>query len=334
MLDEVRTVNSVLIFYLPRLELKLRDSGMINVMKIVTAGSAYMDIDAYAGCIAQAELLRLGGEDAYAASSAPLNESIPRSLRALEVSLEDYKQSENDEFIVVDVSKEDFFDPIVKNGEVIEVIDHHPGQEEYWQNKIGDKADIEFIGASCTQIFERWQANNRLQEMRPEIARLLAAGILDNTLNFNANITTQRDRDAYKALMQIGSLPEDFAAQYFTECQHSIEQNFEEAVMNDIKTMDEAPKLPRTLGQLTVWDARAIALDKKEMIAQILHSRDSDWALNLISISEGRSYFLSNSESGKAKLNSLLDLDFTQDAAEADRLWLRKELLNLALSRL
>ena len=52
MLDEVRTVNSVLIFYLPRLELKLRDSGMINVMKIVTAGSAYMDIDVF-GAVCQ-----------------------------------------------------------------------------------------------------------------------------------------------------------------------------------------------------------------------------------------------------------------------------------------
>lgn len=319
---------------MPEVELKPIYFAIMNVMKIVTAGSAYMDIDAYAGCIAEAELLRLNGEDAYAASSAPLNESIPRSLRVLGVSLEEYQQGESDEFILVDVSKEDFFDPIVKNGTVVEVIDHHPGQEEYWQSRIGDKADIEFIGASCTQIFERWQADNRLQEMRPEIARLLAAGILDNTLNFNANVTTQRDGDAYEALMQIGSLPEDFAAQYFTECQLSIEQNFEEAVMNDIKSMDEAPKLPHTLGQLTVWDARAFALDKKEVVARILESRDTDWALNLISISEGRSYFLSNSESGKAKLNSLLGLNFREDVAEADRLWLRKELLNLALSLL
>ena len=305
---------------------------MINIMKIVTAGSAYMDIDAYAGCIAEAELLRLNGEDAYAASSAPLNESIPRSLRVLGISLKEYQQGESDEFILVDVSKEDFFDPIVKNGTVVEVIDHHPGQEKYWQEKIGDKADIEFIGASCTQIFERWQAGNRLQEMKPEIARLLAAGILDNTLNFNADVTTQRDRNAYATLKQVGHLPDDFAAQYFTECQASIEDNFEQAVSNDIKTMQEAPKLPHTFGQLTVWDARAFALDKKDLIAQILNNRNSDWALNLISISEGRSYLLSDSESGQTKLKALIGSDFNEGIAEADRLWLRKELLNLALS--
>ncbi len=302
-------------------------------MKIVTAGSAYLDIDAYAGCIAYAELLKLSGEDAYAASSAPLNESIPHSLRTLGVSLKEYKPSDNDEFIIVDASKEDYFDPIVKNGIIVGVIDHHPGQEKYWQEKIGDKADIEFIGASCTQIFERWQADNRLQEMKPEIAHLLAAGILDNTLNFNAGVTTQRDRKAYEALKQIGVLPDDFNAQYFTECQALIEDNFEQAISNDIKTMEEAPKLPHIFGQLTVWDARTFAIDKKDVVFRILDNRDSDWVLNLISICEGRSYFLSDSESGKAKISSLLGIDFNNGIAEADRLWLRKELLNLALSR-
>ena len=52
-------------------------------MKIVTSGSAYLDIDAYAGCIACAELLNVLGEPAKALSSAPLNDSICASLRAL-----------------------------------------------------------------------------------------------------------------------------------------------------------------------------------------------------------------------------------------------------------
>ena len=42
-------------------------------MKIVTSGSAYLDIDAYAGCIACAELLNVLGEPAKALSSATAN---------------------------------------------------------------------------------------------------------------------------------------------------------------------------------------------------------------------------------------------------------------------
>lgn len=302
-------------------------------MKVVTAGSAYMDIDAYAGCVAEAELLKLCGEEAYAASSAPLNESIPQSLRTLGVGLEEYRVSNNDEFVLVDVSKEDFFDPIVQNGAIVEVIDHHPGQEQYWAERIGDKATIEFIGASCTQVFERWVAQGKLDELKPDIARLLAAGILDNTLNFNAEVTTNRDRNAYATLVMIGGLPDDFPAQYFTECQESIDRNFETALRNDTKIMDEAPKLPLVLGQITVWDGRNYARDKFSTIEEVLANQGGDWAMNLISISNGKSYFISASEKGQSKLKELLGITFTDGVAETDRLWLRKELLKLALEK-
>lgn len=297
----------------------------------MTSGSAYMDIDAYAGCIAEAELLNLGGEEAYAASSAPLNESIPGSLRMLGVGLEEYHATDNDEFVLIDVSKEEFFDPIVQNGTIVEVIDHHPGQEKYWAERIGDKADIEFIGASCTQIFERWETQGKLEEMKPEIARLLAAGILDNTLNFNAGVTTDRDRHAYATLEKIGGLPADFPAQYFTECQESIDRDFETALRNDTKIMNEAPKLPLVLGQITVWDGRTYARDKFSIIEKVLVAQGEDWAMNLISINDGKSYFISASEKGQAKLKELLDIEFIDGVAETDRLWLRKELLKLSL---
>ena len=44
-------------------------------------------------------------------------------------------KSEDDKFIVVDVSYKDFFDKIVEEDKIIEIIDHHCGYEEYWKNK-------------------------------------------------------------------------------------------------------------------------------------------------------------------------------------------------------
>lgn len=303
-------------------------------MKIVTAGSAYMDIDAYAACIAEAERLVLAGEEAYAASSAPLNESIPRSLRALNVGLTTYRPSDNDEFIVIDLSKEEYFDEIVKNGTVIEVIDHHPGSRQYWVERLGDKADIELIGASCTQIFERWERDNKLSRMNPETARLLAAGILDNTLNLKAVITTKRDIHAYKTLRRIGKLAEDFAAQYFHECQQAIDQDFETALRNDTKTVEYAPQLPLVLGQLTVWDAKEYTTSKLAIIEEVLSAIGDEWVLNLISIEEGKSYLVSNNPSAQKKLETLLGVTFKSGVAETDRLWLRKELIHLALGEI
>lgn len=305
---------------------------MITLVKFVTAGSGYMDIDAYAACIAEAERLRRHGQIAHAVSSAPLNESIPPSLRKLPVQLDDYVPGNSDEFILVDVSKESYFDPIVKNGTIIEVIDHHPGQKAYWSARPEVKTDIELIGAACTQIFERWQRDDLLQRMNPAIAQLLAAGILDNTLNLKAGMTTSRDVTAYQALQTIGNLPLEFAQAYFDECQQAIDQKFEVALRNDTKSMEEAPRLPHILGQLTAWDAKRYLEDEQSVIAKVLGQLGDDWALNLISISEGKSYLVSTSPSGQKKLEHLLGVVFNDGVAITDRLWLRKELLHAALN--
>lgn len=50
-------------------------------MEIITSGSRYIDIDAYASIIAYAKLLYLQGKSAIAISKANLNESITPSLR-------------------------------------------------------------------------------------------------------------------------------------------------------------------------------------------------------------------------------------------------------------
>lgn len=50
-------------------------------MRVVTSGSAYVDIDAYAGCVTYAELLQVQGNEAEAISTAPLNESISKTVR-------------------------------------------------------------------------------------------------------------------------------------------------------------------------------------------------------------------------------------------------------------
>ena len=123
-------------------------------MIVVTSGSKYIDIDAYASCIAYANLLNLKGKEAKAVSSAKMNESIPASLLKLNIGLDNYKPSNEDEFVIIDVSNKAYFDKIVNEDKIIEVIDHHVGYEEYWRNKLQDKAKIEFLGSVATVIVE------------------------------------------------------------------------------------------------------------------------------------------------------------------------------------
>lgn len=298
-------------------------------MRIVTSGSAYVDIDAYAGCIAYAELLQVQGIEAAAVSTAILNESISKTVRSWEAPLRtDYVTTDTDTFTLIDVSDPAYFDKVVAVERVDEVIDHHPGFEQYWQDRIGDKADIEFIGAACTLVYERWMAADLLSKMSVTSARLLICGILDNTLNFGAKVTTERDAKAHKALLAQAELSEDWTAQYFSECQEAILEDAVTAVDNDTKTlMFNTYERPICFGQLVVWDGRQVLAKHSEVLRKNLSEKKPDWFMNLISVGERKSYFVTDNAGVQAWLSSLLGVEFDGSVAIADRLWLRKEVI-------
>ncbi|MGI6612605.1 MAG: DHH family phosphoesterase [Candidatus Nanosyncoccaceae bacterium] len=298
-------------------------------MKIITSGKRYLDIDAYAGCIAYAELLNSRGEEVMAVSTALPNESVNDTVRSWGDFFEtNYVPTKDDEFIIIDVSNPDHFDKIVKLEKVYEVIDHHIGHEEYWQSKLGDKAEIEFIGSVCTLIYERWQVAGVLKQMNPTTAKLLMCGILDNTLNFGAKVTTKRDIDAYKSLRKIADVQDDFAAQYFSDCQKAIMKDLASAVKNDSKIMIfKALDKPVAMGQLAVWDASEIITNGQDVIRQVLFNIESNWAMNLINISESKSYFITDNVDVQKYFEKLLAVKFDGGTAVANRLWLRKEIV-------
>lgn len=304
-------------------------------MKVVTSGVSYLDIDAYGGMLAYAELLNLQGTEAIAATTAPLNESISKTVRTWPANLTtDYQPSQADEYVLIDVSEPQFFDRFVAQERVTEVIDHHPGLEDYWQQRIGAGSTIEFIGAACTLVFEKWQTAQLLGKMSTTSARLLVCGILDNTLNFGAKVTDDRDRQAYKDLLPMADLPDDWTAQYFTECQQAILADAKTALGNDTKVLDlKTSEQPICVGQLVIWEAGPVLAKYSKVIAETLAANRPEWFLNLVSVGEGKSYFYSGSNEARHWLNKTLGVTFDGDVAAADRLWLRKEIIKADIER-
>lgn len=301
----------------------------MRVMKVVTAGPSFLDIDAYACAIAYAELLHLKGEDAIAYSSAAPNESVTKTIRSWDASfLTDYTPSDKDTFILVDVSDPDYLDKAVSIDRVEEVIDHHVGFEDFWQNRIGDKTDIEFIGAACTQVYEKWLTADLVDSMSETSARLLISGILDNTLNFKAAVTTTRDTAAYEDLLRIARLPEDWTTQYFTECQESILDDIERALSLDTKMMKFNNIRTDTIafGQLVVWSGEQVIGEYRSSIEATMAMRSDNWFVNVVSIDEGRSYFICSNGIVQEWAEKILDVSFTNNVSHAPRLWLRKEI--------
>lgn len=298
-------------------------------MRIVTAGYPYIDIDAYAGIIAYAELLNLQGIEAQAVSTAPLNESIPKIVQDWVSSLiTDYSASDDDDFVLIDLSDPDFFEKFVNLEQVEGVIDHHVGFEEYWKNRIGKKAEIEFIGAACTIVYEQWIAAGLLEKMSQTSARLLVCGILDNTLNFGAKVTTERDSKAYEELKKIARLPDDWAKTYFIECEKAITTNLKNALEKDIKHVKfKSYDKNITFGQILVWNAAEFIEKHGGQIEKFMKQFIDGWFVNVIGLKDAQSAFYSTHNETKKHLEPLLKIEFKGKTGFSSRLWLRKEVI-------
>jgi inorganic pyrophosphatase len=298
-------------------------------MRIITASHPFIDIDSYACMTAYAELLNLQGQPAKAATSSALNESIPTIIQNWHAPVElNYRPEPGSVYTVVDCSDPRAFDQMVDPDRLEEIIDHRAGFESYWKRALGGRAQIEIVGAASTLIYERWARASVLTSMTRLSAALLATGILDNTLNFQATITTERDHQAFRDLADIAKLPENWAEQYFGDCQHGIENDLEKAIRNDTKIIEfKGQPSVYAVGQIVIWDAQSIITDHIDTIKRTVSSIEPTWFMNVVSIKGDKSYFVCTNPEVKKWLSGLLGVNFSGDVAPATRLWLRKEIV-------
>lgn len=300
-------------------------------MIIITVGKSYIDIDGYASAIAYRELLNMQGIEARFISNATLNYSITKSLLDISYNIDKCEINEDDKYIILDLSNKDYFPEFVKEDNIIEIIDHHPGFEEYWNNKIGNKSIIEKIGSVATIIVEKYEQLNLLDKMNKDIAKLLMSAILDNTLNFTAGITKDRDKIAYHKLEEITG-DYNYAEKYFKEVQENIEKDLEESIRNDIKIQHISEYVPDVFGQLTIWDPEKL-LKNFEQIKNILNNYDSKWIMNLISLKDNTSYIIYSDNDVKIKLEQLLNCKSKDEKIVVKPAMLRKEIMNKAIKK-
>lgn len=296
-------------------------------MKIVTSGRKYIDIDAYASMIAYRELLRVLGEEVAAVSTAPFNQSIPKMIQGLNYRLDEMPESfVGAEFIVLDVSNPEFFDTFVEPEKIIEVIDHHTGFEDYWREKLDDRAEIEYIGSVCTLVFEKIIAAEKLEILTPDLCRMMAAGILDNTLNLQSEVTNERDIQAWRRLVELGSLPRDFADEYFGACYAEINGDLVGAIRDDTKIEKVSPILPEVIGQIIVPRIE----DFDVSVLEVAFAEYSEWMMNVIALKDGKSYIYFSENKAKDKLEKLFKEKAKGNLMVLNKFKLRKEIMKLA----
>lgn len=296
---------------------------------IVTSGKKYLDIDAYASMLAYRELLRALFPDAevYAASSAKPNESVPKFFLDSQRKLDQIAPKGDEYFTVLDVSNPEFFDPIIDKARIIEIIDHHTGYVEDWQTKPEVRVQIELIGSVCTMIYEKFVEAGRVDLLDTELCELLVAGIIDNTLNLRASITSERDIQAYNALMEIGELESDFAKKYFEACDETVLQNFEQTLIDALKIERVSPLLPEVFGQISLSSRQRVDESK---LRKVMAGYDK-WVVNVISLEDGKSYLYYYGNNVRDGLTTFLNSEREENGLLVlKKFMLRKEIMKKA----
>ena len=293
---------------------------------VITSGNKYLDIDAYSSMIAYRELLNMQGKRAVAISHAPLNESVPSLIQKLNYHLDQDRINEEDRIIIVDVSNPAMFDSVIVKEQITEIIDHHTGFEAFWKEQ-HVISQIESIGSVCTILFEKFVEANLQNNLDQPLCKLLVAGILDNTLNLKADITTDRDRKAYQQLLQIGKIDADWYKTYFSACQNYIETHLESILETSLKSEWVCPLLPPTFGQLLILNSTFIQ-QYQQQITSFMNQKYEEWIFNFICLEEEKSY-LFISKKGQ-EVAQLLKIKCVENTIIVSPFILRKELIKKA----
>ncbi len=300
--------------------------------RIITAGSQYVDIDVLSSSIAYNDLLIFKKHKGSVHLTGPLNSTIISEINGWcsnLFSINPPLKSQENKFVLVDISNPEYVENFVILENVIEVFDHHFGYEEFWKQRIGAKAKIEPVGACATLIWEQYKDEELEKKISPLSALLLYTAIVSNTLNFNAQITSKRDLIAVEEIKSLINIPVDWINHYYHESEQSIRKNLRKAIKTDTKFISLKP-YSFMFSQLELWNAADFfKINEIQNINQIMNNlfTDSNWLLSISSIKENRNYIFSNIIDLINTLSGFLNIDKQHSYWINDRLWMRKEIL-------
>ena len=297
---------------------------------IVTTGEKFTDIDGLACAISYTELLRLEGKIAETVLPGTLNHSITSTIKSWDLQYSIKPTFKEYTSVLVDISEAAYFAKCVDTNSILEIYDHRFGFQDYWKEKIGDKAHIEPVGSCATLIWEEFIKRGFSEKISTTSINLLLIAIVSNTLNFKAKITDKRDIKAFRELTKHCTLKEGWLEKYFNEQENEIFKDVQKAVLGDTK-MITIPNfnLPVVMGQIELWDGSTFIPKYMREIKEALKSHNEEnWFISVPSIKDGKNYLFTESDIVRHLLIKHIKAKFEPNSFTGftDRLWLRKEI--------
>jgi inorganic pyrophosphatase/exopolyphosphatase len=301
---------------------------------LITTGSTFTDIDAYASALAYAQLRTLKREKTSVLLVGKLNYTITPTVLNWKIPYVVTKKPTREPVVLIDISDPTQVAAGVEVSNVITVYDHRSGYEEYWSQRLQHGAHIELVGACATLIWEEFVRQGVDKQITVEAANLLSTAILSNTLQFQSSVTTQRDKQAYAELAKHSRLPDNWMQVYYEEQLEIINSNPIDAMVGDTKIQTLDDKQVAIL-QLELTDASDfIAKHVADIRKAASHSVATHWFFSAPSITEQKNYLYTEDEWLQQLLNASLGVRFENNKAVTDKLWLRKEIIKKITERI
>lgn len=294
------------------------------------------DLDGVSGSVAYAEFLQKTDKTVVAGIFGEPHEEAKYILDRFDIEYPQvFKDAEKfDQVILVDSSDLKGLEGKVSPEKVIEIIDHR---------KINDASDfpnakiqIELVGAAATLVAEKFTGNNIA--ISKESAVLLCGGILSNTLNFKAGVTTDRDRKAYIALNEVAQLPESFWKELFLAKSDLSGDKLPERIKGDFAWFEMGDK-KIGIAQIEMIGAKALVTEREVEILRILNmikeEKDLDYIFqSTLELEDEKNFFVAENAEMKKLLEKVLGIEFVANVATREGLIMRKQIVPLLKAEL
>jgi len=269
------------------------------------------DTDTVCSAIAYQKFLAVKGLESKAFALGEINNETKMVLKKFKVDSPEVinKLPENSEIILVDHNEEGQSIENFKDLNVIEIIDHHKANI---QTDKPIKIHIEPLGSSCSIIAKKFLAKKF--EIPREIAQILIAGIISDTLFFRSPTTTKEDKNLVEKLNKIAKIEklEKFSLEMFDAKSDVKNLSTEKLIKADYKKFDfSGHKFGIGLMETTNKD---FGLERKEEILKYLKKIKTEDNLeaicfSVIDILKRENYTLCSGEKEKEVLKKVFDFE-------------------------
>lgn len=286
------------------------------------------DLDGIASMYAYGELLNKLGQRAKAIyCGVPVAEAefVIEKL-ALNVGRSEEELIQAEQIIILDTSDPDMVCKGVDPAKVIEVIDHRTF------HSVGGfpsaKAQIEPVGACATLIAERFKLHNIIPSETSATA--LYSAIVSNTINFKANVTTDRDKQMAQWMKSISNHEDELVREMF-EYKSTFDGTIKEWFMRDYKRLNISGNVVAII-QHEIINVADFVKDNiaeiKKALDEIYHEYKYDYLfLSCIDIVEGCNEMVCVDEKTKILVEQAIGIKFIDCVAKTDHVKMRKEII-------